>query len=245
MLSDREKRRFLKQIMLPETGEKGQDAIRKGRVMVVGAGGLGCPVLQYIVAAGTGTVGIIESAMISESNIHRQILYGYQDIGKLKSIIAKKKLGELSDYSQIEIFNIRLTESNAGKLLEGWDIIIDASDNYETRYILDDICAATNRPMIHGAVHAHEGQVSVFNYRGGPSYRSCNPGRSGQTGHPDPSATGLFGMLPGITGTLMAYEAIKIMTGVGEVMSGVLLTFNISKNTWYMTKISHNKKHSI
>ncbi|MDX9928535.1 MAG: HesA/MoeB/ThiF family protein [Bacteroidales bacterium] len=235
MLKEREKRRFARQIMLPDIGEKGQEKIKSGKVLVVGAGGLGCPVLQYLVAAGTGTVGIVEFDQVTETNLHRQILYGHRDIGKLKSVVAKKILAGVSDLTAIEIFNIRITTSNVVTLTDKWDIIIDATDNYETRYVLDEACRAAGKPLIHGAIYAYEGQVSVFNYNGGPSYRSYNPTDEAKTLNPAPSETGLFGMLPGVTGTLMAFEAIKIMTGTGDVLSGKILTFNIKTNNYYLT----------
>jgi sulfur-carrier protein adenylyltransferase/sulfurtransferase len=233
MLTDKEKRRFSRQILFPDLGESGQEALKAGKVLVVGAGGLGCPALQYLSAAGTGSIGIVEFDMVNESNIHRQILYGAKDIGKLKSIIAKNILENLNDLSAIEIFNIRLTDDNARRITEGYDIIIDATDNYETRYVIDRICSEKGKPMIHGAIYRHEGQVSVFNYKGGLSYTSYNQNNSVKTGNPVPAETGLIGVLPGITGTLMAGEAIKIMTGTGDVLSDKMLIFNIMKNKYY------------
>ena len=232
MLTDREKRRFSRQILLPEIGEKGQTAIRAGKVLVVGAGGLGCPVLQYLTSAGTGSVGIVEFDQVDETNIHRQILYGHMDIGKLKSIIAKNILEKKTDLTGIEIYNVPLTSDNAERIFEPWDIIIDATDNYETRYIIDEVCEKSGKPMIHGAIYGNEGQVSIFNYKGGPSYSSYNPpGKSGRR-NPVPSETGLLGVLPGVAGTLMASEAIKIMTGAGDLLSGKILIFNIMTNTF-------------
>lgn len=237
MLTDREKRRFSRQILLPEIGEEGQTAIKGGKVLVVGAGGLGCPVLQYLTSAGTGSVGIVEFDQVDESNIHRQILYGHMDIGKLKSIIAKNILEKKTDLTGIEIYNVPLTSANAERIFEPWDIIMDATDNYETRYIIDEVCEKLGKPMIHGAIYGNEGQVSVFNYQGGPSYSSYNPpGKSGRR-NPVPSETGLLGVLPGVTGTLMASEAIKIMTGAGDLLSGKILTFNIMTNTFYTIRL--------
>jgi adenylyltransferase/sulfurtransferase len=227
MLSGRERRRYEKQIMLPEIGERGQEAIKSGKVLVVGAGGLGCPVLQYLSAAGTGYIGIVEFDLVNETNIHRQILYGGRDIGKLKSIIAKNILERLNDLNSVEIFNLRLSAANAFKLISSFDIVVDATDNYETRYIIDSVCMEQGKPMIHGAIYKNEGQVSVFNYKGGPSYSSYNPYDVSKLKNPAPSEVGLLGMLPGITGTIMATEAIKIMTGAGDVLSNKVLIFNI------------------
>ncbi|MFO7574814.1 MAG: HesA/MoeB/ThiF family protein [Bacteroidales bacterium] len=241
MLTEREKRIFSRQIMLPDIGEEGQEAIRKARVLVVGAGGLGCPVLQYLNAAGIGSIGIVEFDMVNESNIHRQILYGGNDLGKLKSIIARDILNKLSNLTQTEVYNIRLTEANAGKIISPWDIVVDATDNYETRYVIDNVCSETGKPMIHGAIYGSEGQVSVFNYRGSGSYRSYNPKEQGRIRNPDPSQTGLFGMLPGVTGAMMAFEVIKIVTGTGEVLADKILTFNILTHRYLLTRLSRKK----
>ncbi|MBM3421003.1 MAG: HesA/MoeB/ThiF family protein [Bacteroidetes bacterium] len=232
MLSEREKRRYSRQIILPDVGEKGQEALKAGKVMVVGAGGLGCPVLQYLAAAGVGKIGIVEFDQVSESNIHRQILYGSRDVGKLKSIIAKNILEKINDLAVIEIFNLRLTAGNASRILSGWDIIIDATDNYETRYVIDRFCSEGGIPMIHGAIYMHEGQVSVFNHRGAGSYAYYHPCDETRSGNPDPSSVGLFGVLPGTTGSIMASEAIKLITGTGEVLAGKLLTFNTMNNSF-------------
>ena len=232
MLSGKEKRRFEKQIMLPEIGEEGQEAIKSGKVLVIGAGGLGCPALQYLSAAGTGNIGIVEFDLVNETNIHRQILYGSRDIGKLKSIIAKNILEKLNDLNTVEIFNLRLTATNAERLISPYDIIIDATDNYETRYVIDSVCSKQGKPMIHGAIYKNEGQVSVFNYNGSQSYSSYNPFNSDKHQNPAPADVGLFGMLPGVTGTLMAIEAVKIMTGIGDVLSDKILIFNIMSNSF-------------
>jgi len=232
MLTGKEQRRYAKQIMLPEIGEKGQEAIKAGKVLVIGAGGLGCPVLQYLSAAGTGNIGIVEFDLVNESNIHRQILYGGKDIGKLKSIIAKNILENLNDLSSIEIFNLKLNAANASKIITPYDIVIDATDNFDARYIIDSVCAGLGKPMIHGAIYKSEGQVSVFNYKGGGSYSSYNPQEHNKHSDPRPSDVGLLGMLPGITGTIMALEAIKIMTGAGSVLSGKLLIFNIMNHSY-------------
>jgi adenylyltransferase/sulfurtransferase len=241
MLTEREKRRFSRQIMLPDIGEEGQEAIRRARVLVVGAGGLGCPVLQYLNAAGVGYLGIVEFDMVNESNIHRQILYGINDQGKLKSIIAKNILKNQSNLTHTEIFNIRLTEVNADKLISPWDIVVDATDNYETRYVIDNVCSETGKPMIHGAIYGSEGQVSVFNYKGSGSYSNYHHKKEGKLRNPDPSQTGLFGMLPGVTGAMMAFEVIKIITGTGEVLADKILTFNILTHRYLVTSLNRNR----
>jgi molybdopterin/thiamine biosynthesis adenylyltransferase len=228
VLSPREVRRYSKQIMIPEIGIRGQELLKRSSVLVVGAGGLGCPVLQYLSAAGVGKIAIVEFDMVDETNLQRQILYGCEDLGKLKSIIAKHRLEQLNSLINIEIFNLRLDAANSSGILKDYEIIIDATDNLETRYVIDDSCKTLGKPMVHGAIYKFEGEVSVFNYKGGPSYRSFNPSSENNTSrNPKPADVGLLGVLPGITGTLMANEAIKIITGINGVLSGKVLIFNI------------------
>ena len=236
-LSPIEKRRYEKHIMIPEIGEEGQLKLLSAKILVVGAGGLGCPVLQYLCAAGVGQIGIVEFDKVSDSNLHRQILYGTGDIGKLKSIITRHRLNHQNNEINIEVYNIRLEEINARSIMKDYDLVIDATDNYETRYLINDICIEMRKPMVHGAIYKFEGQVSVFNYKGGPDYRSYNPEENKSEKNPRPSDSGLIGVLPGITGTFMANEVIKIITGTGTVLSGKILIFNILNNTFYMVKI--------
>ena len=241
-LSPRESRRYHKQIMLPEIGIEGQKKLRNASVLVVGAGGLGCPVLIYLAAAGTGRIGITEFDLVDETNLHRQILYGSGDIGKLKSVIAKNRLEELNPLITFEIINLKIDGENSSKIFSNYDIIVDATDNLEARYAISDSCVLMKKPMVHGAVYKHEGQVSVFNYKGGPDYRAYNPEsyRSGLK-NPLPANVGLMGVLPGITGSIMANEVIKIITGTGSVLSGKLLTLNILNNTFSILKINKRK----
>jgi sulfur-carrier protein adenylyltransferase/sulfurtransferase len=240
LLSPRELRRYKKQIMLPEIGVEGQTKIRQAKVLVVGAGGLGCPVLQYLMAAGIGKIGIIEFDMVDESNLQRQVLYGSSDVGKLKSIIAKNRLEQLSLRGETEIFNLRLVESNALRIIKDFDIIVDATDNLDTRYIINDSCVILGKPMVHGAIYKYEGMISVFNYHGGATYRCYNPHPGGKEyRNPLPAEVGLFGVLPGITGTFMANEVIKIITGSGEVLTNKVLLINIFNNMFRTFNINN------
>jgi sulfur-carrier protein adenylyltransferase/sulfurtransferase len=233
ILTPREIRRYSKQIMIPEIGIAGQEKIKKANVLVVGAGGLGCPVLQYLSAAGVGHIAIAEFDMVDETNLQRQVLYGSTDVGKLKSIIAKTRLEHLNSLSKFEIFNLRLDASNSLNILKNFDIIVDSTDNLDTRYILNDSCVILNKPMVHGSIYKYEGLISVFNYKGGATYRCFNPSVPEKNyNNPLPSEVGLFGVLPGITGTYMANEVIKIITGSGNVLSGKVLLINILNNTF-------------
>jgi adenylyltransferase/sulfurtransferase len=233
ILSKREIRRYSRQIMIPEIGLEGQEKLMISKVLVVGAGGLGCPVLQYLTVAGIGKISVVEYDKVDESNLQRQVLYGTSDVGKLKSIIAKERLEHLNSNGNYEILNLRLDASNALNIISDFDIIVDATDNLETRYVINDACIMMNKPMVHGAIYKYEGMVSVFNYRGGPTYRCFNPaGTSESYKNPVPAQVGLLGVLPGITGTLMANEVIKIITGTGDILSGKILILNIFNNTF-------------
>jgi molybdopterin/thiamine biosynthesis adenylyltransferase len=240
ILSPRELRRYSKQIMLPELGIGGQEKLKKARVLVVGAGGLGCPVLQYLAAAGTGMIVIAENQTVDETNLQRQILYGSEDVGKLKSIIAKIRLNQFNSLIETDVINIRIEPGNALRILRDFDLIVDATDNLKTRYILNDACVILGKTLVHGAIFRYEGQVSVFNYKGGATYRCYNPSMNGNTLiTPSPDDVGLLGVLPGITGIIMANEAIKIITGIGRVLSGMVLIFNILDYSFNILKIKN------
>jgi len=240
ILSQRELRRYSKQIMIPEIGIEGQEKLKQASVLVIGAGGLGCPVLQYLVAAGVGKVAIVEFDMVNEPNLQRQILYGSDDVGKLKSIIAKNRLDHLNSLVNIEIFNLRLDATNSLRIMKDFDVIIDATDNLETRYVINDSCIILNKPMVHGAIYKFEGQVSVFNYNGGATYRCYNPSvHKKEFKNPVPADVGLLGVLPGITGTFMANEVIKVITGKGKILSGKVLLFNILDYSFHLIRVKN------
>ena len=240
ILSSREIRRYSKQIMLPEIGIKGQEKLKQAKVLVVGAGGLGSPVLQYLTAAGIGKIAIAEFDIIDETNLHRQVLYGTNDVGKLKSIIAKITLENSNSFVEFEIFNLRLDATNSLNVINNFDIIVDATDNLDTRFIINDSCVILDKPMVHGSIYKHEGVVSVFNFKGGPTYRCYNPSTiKNDFKNPKPSGIGLFGVLPGITGTYMANEVIKLITGTGEILSGKVLLINIFNNTFNIFSVNN------
>jgi len=240
ILSPREIRRYSKQIMIPEIGHKGQEKLKKAKVLVIGAGGIGCPVLQYLTAAGVGKIGIAEFDMVDETNLQRQVLYGSTDVGKLKSIIAKNRLEHLNSFVTLEIFNLRCDASNSLNIINKFDVIVDATDNFDTRYIINDTCVILNKPMIHGAIYKYEGVLSVFNYKGGPTYRCYNPQTENKSfKNPFPSGVGLFGVLPGIIGTYIANEVIKIITETGDVLSGKVMLINILYNTFNIYSVNN------
>jgi molybdopterin/thiamine biosynthesis adenylyltransferase len=238
ILSQREIRRYNKQIMLPEIGIEGQQKLKNSSIAIIGAGGLGCPVLQYLTAAGIGRITIIEFDKVDEANLQRQVLYGSDDVGKLKSIIAKDRLEHLNSFTEVEILNLRINEENSLKTLKDYDIIVDATDNLRTRYIISDTCVILDKPMVHGAIYKYEGQVAVFNFRRGPTYRCFNPFTGDKISrNPAPAEAGLLGVLPGTAGIFMANEVIKIITGTGSVLSGKVLVFNILDYSFHLINI--------
>jgi len=229
--------------MLPGIGQEGQAKIKSSSVLVIGAGGLGCPVLQYLTAAGIGKIGLIDFDVVDETNLPRQILYGSADIGKLKTIISRQRLNILNNHVDIDVLNIKLGKDNALKIMSDYDIIVDATDNYESRYIINDACVISDKPMVHGSIFQFEGQVSVFNHNQGPTYRCYNPGGNTRTADPVPAETGMLNILPGITGTYMANEVIKIILSHGNILSGEVLIFNILTNKQYLFKVKPVKEN--
>ncbi|MFO7754430.1 MAG: HesA/MoeB/ThiF family protein [Bacteroidales bacterium] len=242
-LSDSELRRYNRHLIIPGIGLEGQLKIKNSSVLVIGAGGLGCPVLQYLTAAGVGRIGLMDYDMVNETNLPRQLLYGAADIGKLKTIISRQRLNIINDKVDVDILNIRFSKENALKIVTDYDIIVDATDNYESRYVINDACVISDKPMVHGAIYQFEGQVSVFNYMGGPTYRCYNPPDDTVYNNPIPSETGMINVLPGITGTYMANEVIKIILQNGDILSGEVLFFNILTNKHYLFKVKLKSKN--
>jgi adenylyltransferase/sulfurtransferase len=219
----KELERYSRHFVLPLFGMEGQDKLKKASVVVVGAGGLGCPVLQYLTAAGVGTIGIIDNDVVSESNLQRQILYGSDDIGKPKSTQAAKKLNQLNHYVKILPVSLRISADNALELLKGFDIVVDCTDNFQTRYLLNDACVLLNKPLVYGSVFRYEGQVSVFNYNDGPNYRDLYPAPPNPGSVPNCEEGGVLGVLPGIIGGIQANEVLKIITKIGTPLNGRLM----------------------
>jgi molybdopterin/thiamine biosynthesis adenylyltransferase len=246
-LSAREQRRYKKQIILPEIGEEGQIKLKRSRVLVIGVGGLGTPILQYLSAGGVGHIGIVDNDQVNESNLQRQILFGVNDLGKLKSIIAKERLSKLNPDVNFEIFNFRLGKKNVQEMVRDHDLIFDATDNFTTRYLINDACVMEGKTWIYGAIYKFEGQLSVFNYKGGPTFRCLYPDPPQPGSYVDAEESGLLGVLPGLVGCYQAIEAIKIITGFGDVLSGKLLTINIMTNifqTYNIPVMARNKSLS-
>ena len=218
--------RYDRHIILSEIGPKGQDKLNNAKVLVIGAGGLGCPVLQYLAAAGIGTLGVIDYDVVDITNLQRQVLFGSSTLGEHKAIAAKQRLEDLNNSISIIAYAEQLTYKNALQLFENYDIIVDGSDNFETRYLVNDACIITNKPLVFGAIYKFEGQVSVFNYKNGPSYRCLFPNPPQKDSVPNCSEIGVLGVLPGIIGSIQANEVLKIILGIGSILSGKLFCYN-------------------
>jgi len=217
-----ERQRYRRHLQLPEIGEAGQAKLQAARVLVVGAGGLGCPVLQFLAAAGVGTLGIADADQVELTNLPRQILYSPAEVGQLKVTAAAQALGRLNDAVQVVPRPVRVTPANVRELVQAYDVVVDGSDNFPTRYLLNDACVSLGRPLVSGAIYKFEGQVSVFNYQGGPTYRCLFPVPPSAAEAPDCNVTGVLNVLPGLIGTVQATETLKVLLGLGEVLSGRL-----------------------
>ncbi|WP_035095409.1 HesA/MoeB/ThiF family protein [Aquimarina megaterium] len=218
--------RYHRQIILPEIGTAGQEKLDTAKVLVIGAGGLGCPVLQYLTAAGVGTIGIVDFDTVDISNLHRQILYGTDSLGTNKAVAAKQRLTDLNPTVTINTYTEKLTPKNAISLFSEYNIIVDGTDNFSTRYLVNDACIITDKPLVYGAIFKYEGQVSVFNYQNGPSYRCLFPEPPKAGSVPSCSEIGVLGVLPGIIGSMQANEVLKIILDLGDVLNGKLLMYN-------------------
>jgi len=229
-MTNEELYRYSRHLLLPEIGHEGQEKLKKARVLVIGAGGLGSPCLQYLAAAGVGTIGIIDDDVVDASNLQRQVLFRIEDIGKSKAESAKRSLLNLNPLIECESYNYRLDTSNTIELFRQYDIVVDGSDNFTTRYMVNDASVITGTPLVYGSIYKFEGQVSVFNYENGPSYRCLFPQAPEPGEVPGCGEVGVLGVLPGIIGNLQANEVLKIILGIGEVLREKLLIYNLLFN---------------
>lgn len=225
-LSDNERLRYARHIVLPQVGEEGQIKLLESSVLVVGAGGLGSPAMMYLAAAGVGRIGIIDDDVVESSNLQRQIIHSTSSVGEPKALSAKKRLNELNPQVEVDVYVSRLDTENADSMIEKYDIVIDGTDNFSSRYLIGDVCEKLGKPWIFGSIHRFEGQVSTFNFEEGPNYRDLFPVPPPPELAPNCSEAGVLGILPGIVGTIQATEAIKVILGVGEVLRGKLLTID-------------------
>jgi sulfur-carrier protein adenylyltransferase/sulfurtransferase len=234
--------RYARHIALNEVGESGQQKLVNAKVLVVGAGGLGCPTLQYLAAAGIGSIGIVDGDTVDETNLQRQILYTTSDVGRLKVEAAKERLNALNPDVTITIYPENLRAENALAIVQDYDFVIDGTDNFAARYVVNDACVKLNKPFVYGAIHKFEGQVSVFNFNGGPTYRCLFPENPQQRQIPNCAEVGVLGVLPGVIGTLQATEVIKLILGIGEPLSGKLKLINLLTNSEQVISFSRNEE---
>jgi len=235
--------RYQRQVILKEMGESGQRKLLQSKVLVIGAGGLGCPALQYLAAAGVGNIGIVDDDVVSITNLHRQPLYSTFDIGFSKVEKAKHSLTKLNPDINITSYNERLTTQNALNIIGVYDLVIDGTDNFASRYLVNDACVLLNKPLVYGAVSQFEGQVAIFNYQNKNgdvpvNYRDLFPIPPGDGEVLNCAEAGVLGVLPGIIGTMQANETIKLITGIGKPLINSLLTYNALNNRLYEVLLS-------
>ena len=225
-LSNEEVKRYVRHITLPGVGRDGQSKLKNARVLVIGAGGLGSPVSLYLAAAGVGTIGLVDFDLVELSNLQRQIVHGSNTIGLSKVESAKSRLLDLNPDISVRTHQCRLDEDNALELISEYDLVVDGTDNFNSRYLVNDVCSMLKKPLVFGAIYRFDGQVSVFNYKNGPCYRCLFPQSPPPELAPNCSSGGVIGVLPGIIGVIQATEAIKVIIDLGDILSGRLLVMD-------------------
>jgi molybdopterin/thiamine biosynthesis adenylyltransferase/rhodanese-related sulfurtransferase len=225
-LTPEEKSRYSRHLLLREVGVVGQERLKGSSVLCVGAGGLGSPVLLYLAAAGVGRIGVIDFDAVEDSNLQRQVLYGTADVGESKAVTAGERVNALNPRVQVDVYNEALTVENVLERIEPYDLVIDGTDNFPTRYLVSDACEMLGRPYVYGSIYKFEGQVSVFGLPNGPRYRDLFPTPPLSGTVPSCGEAGVLGVLPGVIGVLQATEALKILLGLGSNLSGRLLLYD-------------------
>lgn len=237
-LTNDEKARYARHLILPQVGEAGQKKIKSASVLVVGAGGLGSPVLMYLAAAGIGKIGIIDDDKVELTNLQRQIIHSTSSIGELKTESAKRRINQINPEIIVEIFDTRLTIENAEEIINRYDVIVDGTDNFATRYTISDCCEILGKPWVFGSIHRFEGQVSVFNLNGSPNYRDLFPKAPPPELAPNCAEAGVLGVLPGIIGSFQANEVLKIILEIDGILDSELLL--IDTQTMNIRKLRYN-----
>lgn len=235
--------RYARQISLKELGEAGQEKLKKAKVLVVGAGGLGCPALMYLAGAGVGRLGLVDFDVVRLSNLHRQVLFSVKDVGESKAERAAEVLKLINPDIEIIVFNEKLTNSNALDILSDFDIILDGTDNFSSRYLINDACVLLNKILVYGAISRFEGQIAIFNAsaftdKKAVNYRDLFPLAPADQEVLNCAEAGVIGVIPGIIGTMMANETIKLITEIGEVLVNRLLTYNTLNNHFFDLELS-------
>src|SRR5437588_5284155 len=225
-LTNEEVLRYSRHLILPDVGVDGQRKLKAGRVLLIGAGGLGSPLALYLAAAGVGTLGLVDFDVVDVSNLHRQVLHGTKDVGRPKLESARERIHDVNPHVHVETYETRLTSVNALDIIRDYDVVIDGTDNFATRYLTNDACVLLGKPNVYGSIFRFEGQASVFAVEEGPCYRCLFPEPPPPGLVPSCAEGGVLGVLPGLVGTIQATEAIKLIIGVGEPLAGRLLLIN-------------------
>ncbi|WP_414544024.1 molybdopterin-synthase adenylyltransferase MoeB [Nostoc sp. CCY0012] len=218
--------RYSRHLILPEVGLEGQKRLKSASVLCIGTGGLGSPLLLYLAAAGIGRIGIVDFDVVDTSNLQRQVIHGTSWVGKPKIESAKHRIHEINPYCQVDLYETRLSSENALDIIKPYDIVVDGTDNFPTRYLVNDACVLLNKPNVYGSIFRFEGQATVFNYEGGPNYRDLYPEPPPPGMVPSCAEGGVLGILPGIIGLIQATETVKIVMGQGNTLSGRLLLYD-------------------
>lgn len=249
-MSNAEFSRYARHITIPEFGLESQLKLKKAKVLVIGSGGLGSPLLLYLAAAGVGKIGIVEFDQVDDSNLQRQVLFTVDDVGKSKAYTAQDRLKALNPYIEIEVHETRFSRDNARELVRGYDVVADGTDNFPTRYLVNDACVLEGKVNVYASIFQFEGQVSVFNYlfesgERGPNYRDLFPEPPPPGMVPNCAEGGVLGVLPGIIGSMQANEVIKVLTGVGEPLAGRFFLFDAASFTTRVLKVKRNPNTQI
>lgn len=223
MLTIDEINRYSRQLFQQDVGAEGQLKIKAAKVLVIGAGGLGCPVLQYLAGAGVGTIGILDFDQVEIHNLHRQVLYATDDIGKRKAVVAAEKIRALNPHCGLLVFDELLCEENAAAIISQFDIVVDGTDNFQTKYIVNDTCVLLDKPLVYGSILNFEAQLAVFNYQGSKNLRDLYPEPPNPEDVPSCSENGVLGIVPGMAGTLMCSLTLKIILGHAIITNALLL----------------------
>jgi sulfur-carrier protein adenylyltransferase/sulfurtransferase len=239
-LDKEEYERYSRHLILPEVGLEGQKRLKAASVLCIGSGGLGSPLLLYLAAAGVGRIGLVDFDVVDRSNLQRQVIHGTSWVGKPKIQSAKDRILEINPYCAIDLHETRLTAENALQIMEPYDIVVDGTDNFPTRYLVNDACVLLDKPNVYGSIYRFEGQATVFNYEGGPNYRDLYPEPPPPGLVPSCAEGGVLGILPGIIGVIQATETVKIILGKGTTLNGRLLLYNALDMTFRELQLRPN-----
>jgi molybdopterin/thiamine biosynthesis adenylyltransferase len=244
-LTQEEYERYSRHLILPEVGLAGQKRLKAASVLCIGTGGLGSPLLLYLAAAGIGRIGIVDFDIVDSSNLQRQVIHGTSWVNKPKIESAKNRIHEINPHCQVDLYNTRLSSENALEIIEPYDVVVDGTDNFPTRYLVNDACVLLNKPNVYGSIFRFEGQATVFNYEGGPNYRDLYPEPPPPGMVPSCAEGGVLGILPGLIGVIQATETVKIILGKGETLSGRLLLYNSLNMTFRELKLRPNPERPV